>query len=480
MAYLILVILGSLCTFHLPGYAGTIPENPFLAKSHWPMTHQNPYNQGSSPYAGPSAEDFQKGKKIQRKLLPPGIITLAFDAEREGNSVIWASSMLGVHKLALIDDEVLVTDHRRIAYDLASGGLSGAYSLVDLNGSFFVPKGHKIFRFTGKQEDPKSKIESQSEILIPLGDGDSIVGLNLTWDGHLVFVSNHGLLGVVSRELELLALYPLPIDEEISNSIAVDEDGGIYVVSSRKMRRINWDGSTLSLAWESVYKYGDGSSIPGRLGLGSGTTPSLMGSGEDDKLVVITDGEKKMSIAAFWRAEIPMDAPPTRLAGEFAISFGDPDRESSVSEQSVLVNGYGAVLVSNDYGSLGKLPIPKRFKQMEVILTNLRAYAPYGMEKVQWNKDGNYFEQEWANPFISCPNGIPSYSEESNLIYCIGQRKGVWTLEAINWNTGSSAFYQKLGRAVNNNSAYAGTQIGPRSSIISGTATGLIQIKGQN
>ena len=46
-----------------------------------------------------------------------------------------------------------------------------------------------------------------------------------------------------------------------------------------------------------------------KMGYGTGSTPTLMGFGDDeDKLVVITDGAKRMKIVAFWRDNIPSDA----------------------------------------------------------------------------------------------------------------------------------------------------------------------------
>lgn len=45
-----------------------------------------------------------------------------------------------------------------------------------------------------------------------------------------------------------------------------------------------------------------------KLGYGTGATPTLMGFGNDeDKLVVITDGAKRMKLVAFWRDAIPAD-----------------------------------------------------------------------------------------------------------------------------------------------------------------------------
>ena len=61
-------------------------------------------------------------------------------------------------------------------------------------------------------------------------------------------------------------------------------------------------------AWQAYYDGGPQAPCI-KLGHGTGSTPTLMGFGQDkDKLVVITDGSKRMKLVAFWRDEIPSDA----------------------------------------------------------------------------------------------------------------------------------------------------------------------------
>ena len=118
-----------------------------------------------------------------------------------------------------------------------------------------------------------------------------------------------------------------------------------------------------------------------------------MGTGsQQDKFVVITDGRELMNLVLFWRDEIPVDWQPIapgkdiRIAAEVPITFGDPNAKTSVSEQSVLVRGYGAVVVNNDYNGLS-VPswFPALANQLLVTLTNLPWWAPYGVEKFEWN-----------------------------------------------------------------------------------------------
>lgn len=80
-----------------------------------------------------------------------------------------------------------------------------------------------------------------------------------------------------------------------------------------------------------------------------------MGFGDDqDKLAVITDGSDRMKLVAFWRNDIPTGftlKPGTkfiRIADQIQVTAGlDPAPEFIQSEQSVVVNGYGAFVVNN-------------------------------------------------------------------------------------------------------------------------------------
>jgi hypothetical protein len=68
-------------------------------------------------------------------------------------------------------------------------------------------------------------------------------------------------------------------------------------------------------------------------------------------------------------------------------------------------------------------------------------------------------------------------SSATNLMYSVGQRDGVWTLEALDWDTGESEFYYEIGDCSRHNSYYAAIQVGPNGSINFGTFLGMIRIQ---
>jgi len=87
-------------------------------------------------------------------------------------------------------------------------------------------------------------------------------------------------------------------------------------------------------------------------------TGALMGFGDEDRFVVITDGEELMNLVLYWRDDVPPDwpgipgAPSRRIAGQLPATIGDPARTAIQSEQSVVVAGYGALVVNNEPASI--------------------------------------------------------------------------------------------------------------------------------
>jgi len=473
------------------------PTNQYLADSAWPMSHRNPYNQASSPYPGISPIDVYNGNiEVDIEATIPVSITVPFSSSYntwtgEERRAAWASTALEVIKMEMNGDDIQRV--QKIKVPASKNPLSGAYSIVDSENDFFVPRDLSIHKYDDRFEKAVlSKFKEAALYTVPaeltLSPDDFIVGMNITFDGHIVFATAAGLIGALDRDFESASYTVLGDGGIVSNSIAVDEEGGIFIVTSKQMHRVQWTGTELSRdpavgAWTSDYDIGPEIPLPGRLGTGSGSTPTLMGTGaQDDKFVVFTDGQELMNLVLMWRDEIPADWEPIapgkdrRIAAEIPVTYGNTNATSSMSEQSVLVRGYSAVVVNNEYGDA----VPP---QLSVLLSNMPGVTPYGMEKFTWNPEMNTGASEWANPTLSCPNGIPTMSEATNLIYCIGARQGAWTLEGTSWVNGQTVFALPLGGtnpliagAPTWNSYYAATQVAENGDIVTGTYGGIVRI----
>jgi hypothetical protein len=255
----------------------------------------------------------------------------------------------------------------------------------------------------------------------------------------------------------------------LRNGPAIDEKGNIWIPSLQHMHKIVWDGEKLSKdpadgAWVEPYSnkgnitvtFDDvidpASSKPfsfENVNVGSGSTASLMGYGEEDKFVVITDGDEVMNMVLFWRDEVPEDweqlpnAPSHRIAGMLRADIGFDDAEAVQTEQSVVVGGYGAFVVNNAPGSK---PIKKAPDGAYVGLAGHHPdYTPHGVQKFEWDPAAQALTEAWINSEVSSVNSVPIVSNGANMVYTVGARDGKWTLEGLDWTTGESVFHYVTG-----------------------------------
>ena len=113
------------------------------------------------------------------------------------------------------------------------------------------------------------------------------MAMGMTYDGYIA-VAMPGIIAVLDRDLGNMQ-YILLEGEAVDNGISIDEGGGIYCVTSKYMRKLVWDGKTLSDkeedgAWKSGY---DNVPNPKALSRGAGNTPALMGFGPDEDHLVL-------------------------------------------------------------------------------------------------------------------------------------------------------------------------------------------------
>ena len=499
--------------------------NRYLAQGPWAGSHRSSYAQGSSPLAAPRSA---AGLDSDRTSVPGVPTTYGFSGEYDdGGRILWMSPVGTTNTVVKLDAKSLETLDSyvpRLREDnppAVSPGISGAYNLVDVDNRFIVARGRSVEVYGDAEDGVRtSGISLITRFNLPAsafcGTSDSVVGMAMTYDGHLALVSERGVVSTVPRKpvdmlIQNVTSHSInPEDcasQQISNSLSIDESGGLYIVASDAMYRIDWDGNGLVQRWRSAYE--SGVAQPGiRLGSGSGSTPSLMGTqANDDRFVVLTDGQPLMHLVLMWRDEIPDGWEPIgpgkdpRIACEIPIRFGDPDATESLSEQSVLVRGSSAVVVNNRLTGAKVAPFLPAIAQnlSSVLQGGLPNVAPYGIERVDWNPATRTCESVWANPEISIPNAIPTMSETTGLIYAHGQQNGVWGLEAVDFVTGERRFFapapdptcrestvslRSMDKLVATyaffkypgscqNSAYAAATVGPDGALYQGTLFGM-------
>ena len=509
--------------------ASAPPHNPYLADSAVPIGHVDSAQTTSTQIPGPTGPtEALSAEQLTYQHLGPGHFGIAISPKYpDGHRVIWSNggdriSKLDASTLAVLAelplpgkvlqtsseaDAALATLDAEHGAELATTsvamaakylqGLAGVYYVLDSDNTLFVGGATSIIAYGDDGQDRSSPVVVKREWAKPTGIGGNFVGVNMTYDGRLALVTDEGWVVTVARDFSSYDAIQLPGAQDapahnaavraagarpgaadwVRNSLAVDEHGGIYVASIDHLHKVVWNGTRLSVdpadgAWSEPYLDGTGN--------GTGATPALMGFGKDDRLVVITDGQPVMNVVAFWRDGIPKGwkqlpgAPSRRIAGEQAANMGDPHLAAIQTEQSVVVGGYGALVVNNEPASV-PADFPAAGTRVLVGYAGADpAFTPHGIQKFAWNPKARTLRVAWTNRRVASANAVPVVSVGSGIVYTVGVRGGKWALEGVDWRTGRSAFHWTTGSS-RYNTLFSGMNVDQQGRIVHTTAFGIVR-----
>lgn len=134
---------------------------------------------------------------------------------------------------------------------------NGIYSLVDKDNVFYANyNGSSVYTFALSDSNEPSKGITKRYALedavtaIQSNNHQAntkIAGLSMTYDGHIVITFSNGV-AIIDRALNAYStsFYKFGDDESVTNSIAIDENNGIYVASNTIMCKLVWTDTTLS------------------------------------------------------------------------------------------------------------------------------------------------------------------------------------------------------------------------------------------
>lgn len=311
------------------------------------------------------------------------------------------------------------------------------------NEVFYVANGTAITSFVLiDRDDPAAGIEvlKTLDVARDLDKREREWGLLLqpTHDGHLALVSAHSLRIVdsgLSRTMSVLRFS----DELFTRNVAVDERGGIYIVSDQFMRKVIWKRSRLTPfeadgAWSSAYDGGCKEIQSAESGRRTATAPMLMGSANDpDKLVVIADAADQTKLVAFWRDNIPVgwdklpDATTRRVAGQISIScdhkvIPEVDR----SEQCLVVLDYGAFVLS-------------KLKPTTVDENPGCLSRGIGAERFEWDPRVHGWRSLWARNEVACKSVVPTVNGSLGIVFLNSYTNGDgYKVMGMDWQTGET------------------------------------------
>ncbi|MBI4799967.1 MAG: hypothetical protein HY794_14820 [Desulfarculus sp.] len=513
--------------------------NPYLADSSSAITHFDSAQTDSMPY-GPPLGVYKVDPKIEQVVPggPVNIITLGstdsnymwevgtdrvsyvYKAGGQWNTVakyealaeatggaypaLPDANLLAFGQSSAVGMTTTTMDSQLI--DLFGNNYSnrlgnGSYVVVDKDNVLYANYANSIYGFALKDSSqPSAGIYLRYKIdnVINSIEGNSpappagtrITGLSMSYDGHIIVTFTNGV-GAIDRNLNPASksFYRFGDDEYVSNSIAVDEKNGIYVASDKLMRKLFWTGTTLSDkaadgAWSSTYDHSTELPPIIKFGTGTGSTPTLMGFGNDpDKLVVITDGSKQMNLVAFWRDNIPNDfmqkagTPSRRVADQIPVTCGFPKLPEWIqSEQSVVVSGYGAFVVNNIPETVSS-EIKNANKFLQVALMGPAYLSSFGTERFAWDKAAHQWSSAWARPDVSSTSMIPAHSQIDGMVLVNGYTSANgWEVTGLDWQTGATAHQTIFGQANFGNGAYAILQAFDNGDLLFNSIAGPVRV----
>jgi len=287
-----------------------------------------------------------------------------------------------------------------------------------------------------------------------MAQDDKIVSALPAWTGEIVFVTEQGVVGAINPGSGATTV--LPLDETITNSFAVDETGGIYIVTTKAMYRLELaDTGAPEVTWREEYA-NIGATKPGQTSSGSGTTPTLV----NDEWVAITDNADPMNVVVYRRGR--------DVAGDRQVCSVPVFETGASATDNTLIAADRALIVTNNYGYGGP------------VVSAAGGVSEPGIDRVDIDADGSGCHAVWQNRTDRSPSAVPKMSLANGLVYIVSREtKGLgdsWYLNALDFRTGDSVFKQRYGTGFGYNVNYAPVSLGPDGTAYVGALGGLVRI----
>lgn len=429
-----------------------VPRHPFMAPNGSSNMHNDAYATDAYETPGPL------GRDPQVTTASYGVQECATQTFDRNGRIVALCGGLTDRQLKLIDPETLdvLAVHDLPRPELRPGQspltdlCGGAYFYLDEADRAVVATTDRQVKVFGQRPGGGFAEQRSYDLSGQIGGQDCLVALMPDWSGAVWFVTGEGVVGTLDRASGAIRTVNLP-GERIANSFAVDETGGVFVVSDHANYRFDsGPGGAPVITWRQTYDRGTGTK-PGQLSQGSGTTPTLLG----DDLVAITDNaEPRMRVLVYRRS-----------SGEFVCGQEVLQPGASATENTLVAAG-NSVIVENNSGYTG----PQA--------TMFGSSTEPGIEKVDI-ADGTC-STAWRSEEVA-PSSVPKASLESGLLYVYAKppdRRGVpaWYFTAIDLRTGETVYRKLTGTGLQWNNHYAPIYLGPDGTAYLAGIAGMMRI----
>ena len=433
------------------------PRHPFMAPNGRSNIHSDAYM--SDVYAGPGP----LGRDMSRlsTFMAAECATVTFDRR---DRIVSICVGLEGPRLVMLDPRTLEL-LAELPLPPRSPGTSnpftdfsgGGYFYLDERDRAVIPTTNRHIWVVGQTDGPLGPgfaLERDYDLSGVTAPGDKLFSALPDWSGRLWFVSQQGVVGTVEPESGSIRTHDL--GEQVTNSFAVDDGGGVYIVSDAALYRFDAaaDGAP-AVTWREEYP-NTGVQKPGQVSPGSGTTPTVIGS----DYVAITDNADPMAVTIYRRAKTVKRARLVCRQPVFA-------QGASATDNSLIGIGR-SIVVENNHGYSG------------LTSTSGGGTTAPGIERVDFTDNGRC-RTVWHSD-ERAPSVVPKLSLATGLVYTYtkpAHPSDPWYLTAIDFATGRTVYSRLAGTGLGFNNNYAPVSLGPDAAAYVGVLGGLARLADQ-
>jgi hypothetical protein len=441
-----------------PVKAPAVPAHPFMAPNGRSNIHDDAYMTDTYRSAGPLGPDIEVRSTYQQAECA----SVTFD--RRGRILTICVGVEGP-RLVMMDPQTLeqlavlpLPPRQGGSTQVFSEFAGGGYFYLDHLDRAVIPTMDRRIFVVAEARSPAGEgfeIVQRHDLSSTVPRNEGIVSVLPDWSGRLWWVSSGGLVGTIDPQNGTIRSLRLE-GENIANSFAVDETGGVFIVSDHALYRFDAaPGGEPQVTWRKAYDRGERLK-PGQVSRGSGTTPTLMGK----RLVAITDNaDPKMHVLVYRRDRRGRGGPVCRKA-----VFDD---RQGATDNSLIGTGR-SLIVENNYGYGGPTT------------TQGGASTTAGLARIDLNRSGRGCRIVWTSQ-EHVPSVVPKLSLANGLVYVYTKEPDpdddLWYLTAISFRTGTTAWKRLAGEGLGYNNNWAPVSLGPDGTGYVGALGGLVLLR---
>ncbi len=459
------------------------PRHPFMARNNRSNLHDDAYQSDAGRAPGP----LGFSPEVVSTMYAQECASLTFDSRGRLLTVCVGLAtvdlrLLDPDTLDLLAEFPLPPRSASSASNPFTAFGGGGYFYLDHHDRVVVPTSDGrilVIAETGDPDAPALTLQRAYDVSAEVGDSVILSALP-DWSGRIWFVTGSGVVGVVDPRTGATRAHQLPGGEQIGNSVAVDETGGVFVVSDHALYRFDSTRKGApTVSWRQPYDAG-ARQKPGQSQFGSGTTPTIIRRGGHHFVAITDNADPRMNLLVF-RADRERRA-PHRICRIPVFRRGHGSTDNS------LIAFGRSIVVENNYGYTGPVERPPSGNPFRKTPTT----AP-GVTRVDVDYARGGCSRAWTNRKVRVPSSVSKASMATGLVYVYEHPaardvryldgepetgpEDPWYLTALDARTGRRVWSVFTGVGLGYNNNYAPITLGPDGTAYVGVLGGLIAVR---